>query len=36
MAEVYSGKAGPKSNMSWVLLAVIAAIAIAIIIALAR
>jgi hypothetical protein len=36
MAEVYSGKAGPKSSMSWVLLAVIAAIVLAIIIAIAR
>jgi LPXTG-motif cell wall-anchored protein len=36
MAEVYTEKTGHKTNMTWILYAVIALIALAIIIALVR
>jgi hypothetical protein len=36
MAEVYTDKAGHKSNMTWMLYALIAIIALAIIVALVR
>lgn len=36
MAEVYGDKAGHRSGMSWVIIALIAAVAIVIILALVR